>query len=75
VRPSVLSYPYGSPESFDLTTRNCLEAAQVKYAFSYYGGYSRFDEWDPYNIPRIAIERYFTSSQFRTVVADPRLPF
>ncbi len=73
VRPDVISYPYGSPGSFDLTTRACLEQASVRHAFSYYGGYCRFDAWDPYDIPRIAVERYISLPRFQTIVACPRL--
>ena len=73
VRSDVISYPYGSPRSFDLTTRACLKQASVRHAFSYYGGYCRFDAWDPYDIPRIAVERYISLPRFRTIVACPRL--
>jgi peptidoglycan/xylan/chitin deacetylase (PgdA/CDA1 family) len=73
VRPDVISYPYGAPWSFDRTTRTCLEQAGVRHAFSYCGGYRRFDDWDPYDIPRIAIERYLSLPRFRSIVACPRL--
>ena len=72
VRPDAVSYPYGSPESFDRTTRACLEQAGVRYAFSYYGGFRRFDDPDPYDIPRIPVERYISLPRFRSIVACPR---
>jgi peptidoglycan/xylan/chitin deacetylase (PgdA/CDA1 family) len=72
VRPGAVSYPYGSPESFDQTTRACLEQAGVRHTFSYYGGYRRFGDWDPYDIPRIAVERYISLPRFRAIVACPR---
>jgi peptidoglycan/xylan/chitin deacetylase (PgdA/CDA1 family) len=73
LRPAIISYPHGKPGSFDRTTRACLEEVGVRHAFSYYGGYCRFDVWDPYNIPRIAVERYISLPQFRTIVACPHL--
>ena len=73
VRPDAISYPYGSPASFDRTTRMCLEQAGIQHAFSYYGGYRRFNEWDPYDIPRIPIERYISLPRFRSIVAWPPL--
>jgi peptidoglycan/xylan/chitin deacetylase (PgdA/CDA1 family) len=73
VRPEVVSYPYGSRSSFNQATRACLEQAGVRHAFTYYGGYCRFDSWDPYDIPRIAVERYISLSRFRSVVACPSL--
>jgi peptidoglycan/xylan/chitin deacetylase (PgdA/CDA1 family) len=72
VRPAAVSYPYGSPGSFDGTTRACLERAGVRYAFSYYGGLRRFDDADPYDIPRIPVERYIRLPRFRSIVACPR---
>jgi peptidoglycan/xylan/chitin deacetylase (PgdA/CDA1 family) len=69
VRPAAISYPYGSRGSFDQATRACLEQAGVRHAFSYYGGAGRFDAWDPYDIPRVAVERYISLPRFRTIVA------
>jgi len=71
VRPDAVSYPYGSPGSFDSTTRACLEQASIRHAFSYYGGYGRPDFWDPYDIPRIAVERYISLPRFQSIVACP----
>jgi peptidoglycan/xylan/chitin deacetylase (PgdA/CDA1 family) len=73
VWPVAISYPYGSPRSFDQITLACLEQANVRYAFSYYGGYYRFGDWDPYDIPRVAVERYVSRPLFRSIVAWPRL--
>jgi peptidoglycan/xylan/chitin deacetylase (PgdA/CDA1 family) len=51
------SYPVGGPDAFDAGTRACLREAGVQYAFSYYGGYRTFDDWDDLDVRRIAIER------------------
>jgi len=72
VRPDSVSYPYGSRGSFDRTTRTCLEQLGVRHAFSYYGGVGRFDDWHPYDIPRIAVERYISLPRFQGIVACPR---
>jgi peptidoglycan/xylan/chitin deacetylase (PgdA/CDA1 family) len=73
VRPDAISYPYGSRVSFDAATRACLSQVDVRYAFSYYGGYRTFEDWDPFDIRRIAVETYLSAPQFRSKVACPRL--
>lgn len=66
------SYPVGGRASFDAITRECLRKQGVKFAFSYYGGFYRFANWDNYDIPRVPIERYHTLSWFRSIVALPQ---
>lgn len=67
------SYPVGSSNAFDATTRECLREAGVSYAFSYYGGYRRFDDWDDYDVRRVAIETEMNADWFRCVVSLPKL--
>jgi hypothetical protein len=45
----------------------------VSYAFSYYGGYRRFDAWDDYDVPRVAIETELDTDWFRSLVTLPQL--
>jgi peptidoglycan/xylan/chitin deacetylase (PgdA/CDA1 family) len=66
------SYPVGGLGSFNDDTRACLEKAGVRYAFSYYGGFRRFDEWDKYDIRRIAVESYIGTDWFRAIVTLPQ---
>jgi hypothetical protein len=73
MRPDAVSYPYGSPKSFNQSTRECLGHVGVRHAFSYYGGFCSNNGWDAYDIPRIAVERYISLPRFRTTVAYPRL--
>ena len=65
------SYPVGHPSAFDDVTRRCLKHAEVRYAFSYHGGFRRFNEWDDYDIRRIAVESYIGSDWFRTIITLP----
>ncbi len=67
------SYPVGNANAFDQTTRECLREAGVSYAFSYYGGYRRFDAWDDYDVPRVAIETELDTDWFRSLVTLPQL--
>jgi peptidoglycan/xylan/chitin deacetylase (PgdA/CDA1 family) len=67
------SYPVGQRTSFDAVTRECLREAGVRYAFSYYGGYRRFSDWDNYDIRRVPIEMYLTADWIRSIVALPQI--
>jgi peptidoglycan/xylan/chitin deacetylase (PgdA/CDA1 family) len=67
------SYPIGKPGSFDSVTQDCLREAGVRFAFSYYGGFRRFGEWNNYDVPRVAVETCLTAEWFRSIVAVPQL--
>jgi peptidoglycan/xylan/chitin deacetylase (PgdA/CDA1 family) len=67
------SYPIGKPNSFDSVTQDCLREAGVRYAFSYYGGFRRFGDWNNYDVRRVAVETYVTSEWFRSIVTLPQL--
>jgi peptidoglycan/xylan/chitin deacetylase (PgdA/CDA1 family) len=67
------SYPIGSPTAFNADTRDCLRAAGVRFAFSYYGGYRRFDDWDDYDVRRLAVELDTTPDLFRAMVTLPQV--
>jgi peptidoglycan/xylan/chitin deacetylase (PgdA/CDA1 family) len=67
------SYPVGGAGAFDAVTRACLREVGVQYAFSYYAGYRRFEDWDDYDIRRVPVESNQTSDRFRSVVVSPRL--
>jgi peptidoglycan/xylan/chitin deacetylase (PgdA/CDA1 family) len=66
------SYPVGYRASFTDDTREFLRASGVRFAFSYYGGYRRFDDWDDYDIRRVAVETYITPDWFKAIVSLPR---
>ena len=65
------AYPFGQPDCFNDDTRDCLRAAGVRMAFSYYGGFRRLDEWDDYDIRRVAVEQHLSFDQFRATVMAP----
>jgi peptidoglycan/xylan/chitin deacetylase (PgdA/CDA1 family) len=66
------SYPVGGPNTFDSITQNCLREAGVRYAFSYYGGFRRFGDWNDYDIRRVAVETYLTDDWFRSIITLPQ---
>ena len=67
------SYPRGKPDAFNAHTRACLREAGVELAFSYYGGFSRFDDWDAYDVRRIAVETGVTAHQFEAALTLPQV--
>lgn len=67
------AYPVGGSRSFDEDTRAVLAEAGVELAFSDYGGYRRYDDWDPLDVRRIAVETYVTGDYFRSLARWPSL--
>jgi peptidoglycan/xylan/chitin deacetylase (PgdA/CDA1 family) len=67
------SYPVGQQDSFDCHSQECLRRIGVRFAFSYYGGYQRFDEWDALDVRRIPIERYMDLEWVGATVTLPAL--
>lgn len=67
------SYPRGKRDAFNDHTRQCLKNAGVEAAFSYYGGFSRFDRWDPYDVRRAAIELDVSHPWFEAILALPQV--
>lgn len=65
------SYPVGGRKSFTAETRRCLRDAGVQYAFSYYGGMSRFEDWDNFDIRRVPIESHISRDLFAAIVDMP----
>jgi peptidoglycan/xylan/chitin deacetylase (PgdA/CDA1 family) len=66
------SYPVGKFGAFNASTRECLQTLGVRYAFSFYGGFNHFSDWDSLDIRRTAIEQYLTPSWFRSIVSLPQ---
>ncbi len=67
------SYPVGGPEAFNDATRRSLSNHGFRWAFSYYGGYSRPGQFDCFDIPRVAVETDTSTSAFRSVTSLPQL--
>ena len=70
-RPTAFSYPDGTRGSFDRTTRDALEDAGVRLAFSNYGGIARAARWEPHDIPRISLGHQMTRHRFRGIATLP----
>lgn len=67
------AYPVGGPNSFDSVTQDCLREAGVRYAFSYYGGFRRFGDWNNYDVRRVPVETYLTTDWFHSIITLPQV--
>jgi peptidoglycan/xylan/chitin deacetylase (PgdA/CDA1 family) len=67
------SYPYGGHDCFDEHTRRCLAAHGVEFAFSSYGGYRRFDDWDPYDTRRRCLGPGVSVDRFALMLTLPQV--
>ncbi|WP_222564849.1 polysaccharide deacetylase family protein [Novilysobacter antarcticus] len=65
------AYPVGSPDAFDERTRQCLQDAGVRLAFSYYGGIATRNS-PRYDIPRVAVAARMENHLFRAMAALPQ---
>ena len=65
------SYPVGGRTAFNSVSVDILRQAGVLYAFTYYGGFRRFDDWVDYDVRRIPIEPEVTEDWFRCLVTIP----
>jgi peptidoglycan/xylan/chitin deacetylase (PgdA/CDA1 family) len=67
------SYPFGGRKAFNEVSVDMLRKAGVRYAFTYYGGYRRFDDWVDYDVRRIPVEAEVTYDWFRCLVTIPAI--
>jgi peptidoglycan/xylan/chitin deacetylase (PgdA/CDA1 family) len=67
------SYPVGGKTSFNTDTRECLKDHNVQFAFSYYGGYQSFDNWDEFDIRRLSVESDMPHHLVRARITFPQL--
>ncbi|HEX3697246.1 MAG TPA: polysaccharide deacetylase family protein [Polyangia bacterium] len=73
-RPMTLfSYPIGGRTSFNADTHAALARSGVQYAFSYYGGYQSTQQWNRYDIKRVAIEAALSPDSFESLFRFPQL--
>lgn len=67
------SFPVGGPTAYNEATLQALEAAGIRWAFTYgFGGYVR-DSHLPYQIPRLPIESDLSLMRFRALTTLPGL--
>lgn len=72
-RMRYFSYPYGGINSFNDDTRQLLAAHGVELAFSFYGGYQRFDDWDAYDVRRRGLGLTMSPRRFALVLTLPQM--
>lgn len=76
VAPRAFAYPVGGRDTFDDATQSILCESGFQYAFSFYGGYSRFNRrrpWSPFDIPRIAVSHDAGLATIKALVSFPQL--
>lgn len=69
----VFSYPVGQRESFNATTQTCLREAGYEWGFSYYGGFNRPGEVNPFDLRRVAVETHTTPAIFESTACWPQM--
>jgi peptidoglycan/xylan/chitin deacetylase (PgdA/CDA1 family) len=66
-------YPDGGRDSFNDDTRRLLAESGVEYAFSFYGGYRKFAEWDPYDVRRRWLGLTVSRDRLAMIVSLPQV--
>ena len=69
---NAFSYPVGQSDSFDGSSRQLLDQSGIRWAFSFYGGYTN-GKFDPYDLQRIAIDSNLGLRAFRCITQVPQL--
>jgi peptidoglycan/xylan/chitin deacetylase (PgdA/CDA1 family) len=67
------SYPDGGRDSFDDATRRCLEHHDVELAFSFYGGYRTFRDWDRLDVRRRCLGPSVSLQRFALMLTLPQV--
>jgi peptidoglycan/xylan/chitin deacetylase (PgdA/CDA1 family) len=67
------AYPVGARDTFTADTQRLLADAGVELAFSFYGGFSRFARWDPYDVPRVHVSAGHGPELMRATMMLPQL--
>jgi len=71
--PEFFSYPVGGTTAFNADTFAALDAANIRFAFTYgFGGYVRPSNL-PYEIPRLPVESDLNLNRFRALATLPGL--
>jgi peptidoglycan/xylan/chitin deacetylase (PgdA/CDA1 family) len=68
---TAFSYPEGTPSAFDARTRAIVHELGFELAFSFYGGYRRFADWDPFDVRRATVSAVTPPSLFRAMLTVP----
>jgi peptidoglycan/xylan/chitin deacetylase (PgdA/CDA1 family) len=67
------AYPVGARDTFTADTRRLLSDAGVELAFSFYGGFARFAQWDPFDVPRVHVSPEHGPELLRATMMLPQL--
>jgi peptidoglycan/xylan/chitin deacetylase (PgdA/CDA1 family) len=67
------SYPFGGRESFAESTQEILASSGVEFAFSFYGGSQRFDDWDRFDVRRCCVGQTVSPQRFALMVTVPQI--
>jgi lipopolysaccharide exporter len=70
---TMLSYPIGGHDAFDLRTRACAHEAGITHAFSFYGGHQRPSGLDRLDIPRAYVSPTLSAPRFRATIELPHV--
>jgi peptidoglycan/xylan/chitin deacetylase (PgdA/CDA1 family) len=71
VAPRAFAYPVGSKSAFTDATKALLQRHGFEAAFSFYGGFQRFDPFDPYDIRRAHVGHLATQPFFEAMTTLP----
>ena len=67
------SYPVGSPDAFERTTRRLVGDAGCDVAFTLAGGHARPGAADPLAVPRMTVGEWLSADQVKAATALPQL--
>ncbi|HEY5260811.1 MAG TPA: polysaccharide deacetylase family protein [Solirubrobacteraceae bacterium] len=67
------AYPVGAQDTFTDDTRRILRDHGVQLAFSFYGGFGHFTEWDSLDVPRVHVGPDHGPELLQAMVWLPRL--
>lgn len=67
------SYPVGSPDAFDETTKRLVREAGCDIAFAFAGGRARPGVADPLAIPRMTVATWLSTDEVRAATALPQV--
>lgn len=67
------SYPVGSPDSYDETTKAVVRGEGCELAFAFAGGYARGRRTDPLAVPRMSVSHTTSADELRAATALPQL--
>ena len=73
VAPQAFSYPVGQTHMFSTETKQLVEEAGFRWAFSFYGGHCNGVHKDLYDIPRCAVEYALPSAILNSRLTIPRI--